>query len=166
MLNTVIGKVAATENRPTTIDEFFFWTRQDLILNPFDVIKVKHINDSITYGVIEEISHITDSPSYLTSYISNDFGDVNTLSNTERIGMNYIKVAVIGNSKNIYIPVQNGQDVCFANSEEIRKALGLINKNPIVCGYIKMYENAYEKSKFHYQFLLIQIFLLGQRVLI
>jgi hypothetical protein len=147
MLNTIIGKVAATENRPTTIDEFFFWTRQDLILNPFDVIRVKHINDSITYGVIEEISHITDSPSYLTSYISNDFGDVDAFSNTERIGMNYIKATVIGNSKNIYIPVQNGQEVCFANREEVKKALGLINKNPIVCGYIKMYENADEKIK-------------------
>jgi hypothetical protein len=147
MLNTIIGKVAATENRPTTIDEFFFWTSQNLILNPFDVIKVNHINDSITYGVIEEISHITDSPSYLTSYISNDFGDVNAVSNTERIGMNYIKAAVIGNSKNIYIPVQNGQDVCFADSEEVKKSLGLANENPIVCGYIKMYENADERIK-------------------
>jgi hypothetical protein len=147
MANGVIGKIAATENRPTTIDEFFFWTSQNLILNPFDVIKVKHINDSITYGIIEEISHITDSPSYLTSYISNDFGDVNAPSNTERIGMNYIKAAVIGNTKNIYIPVQNGQEVCFADSEEVKNALGLINRNPIVCGYIKMYENADERIK-------------------
>jgi DNA helicase HerA-like ATPase len=147
MVNTVIGKIAATENRPTTIDEFSFWTSQNLVLNPFDVIKVKHINDSITYGIIEEISHITDSPSYLTSYISNDFGDVNASSNTERIGMNYIKAAVIGNTKNIYIPVQNGQEVCFADSEEVKNALGLINKNPIICGYIKMYENADEKIK-------------------
>jgi hypothetical protein len=97
--------------------------------------------------VIEEISHITDSPSYLTSYISNDFGDVNAFSNTERIGMNYIKAAVIGNSKNIYIPVQNGQEVCFADKEEVKKALGLTNKNPIVCGYIKMYENADENIR-------------------
>ncbi|MDR1301420.1 MAG: ATP-binding protein [Treponema sp.] len=147
MSNTVIGKVAATENRPTTIDDFFFWTSQNLILNPFDVIKVKHINDSITYGVIEEISHITDSPSYLTSYISNDFGDVNASSNTERIGMNYIKAAVIGNTKNIYIPVQNGQEVCFADQEEVKDALGLTNKNPVVCGYIKMYENADERNR-------------------
>jgi hypothetical protein len=46
MSNTVIGKVAATEKRPTTIDEFFFWTSQNLILNPFDVIKVRHIKGS------------------------------------------------------------------------------------------------------------------------
>jgi len=59
----VIGKVAATEKKPTTIDEFFFWTKTHRILNPFDVIKVEHIEGSITFGIVEEISHITDSAS-------------------------------------------------------------------------------------------------------
>ena len=51
-MEKVIGKVAATEKAPTTIDEFFFWTDKERILHPFDVIKAKHINDSYTYGVI------------------------------------------------------------------------------------------------------------------
>jgi hypothetical protein len=148
MKNAIIGKVAATEKIPTTVDEFYFWTSQNEILNPFDVIKVTHINDSTTYGVIEEISHITDSPSYLTSYISNDFGDVETVANTERIGMNYIKAKVIGNTKNIYIPVTNGSLVSLANRAEIENALGLNDvKNPVVCGYVQMYDNTEENSR-------------------
>ena len=36
----IIGRIAATEKIPTTIDEFYFWTKQDRILNPFDIVKV------------------------------------------------------------------------------------------------------------------------------
>ncbi len=145
---SVIGKVTATEKKPTTIDEFYFWTRSDRILSPFDVIKVNHIESSITFGVIEEISHITDTPSYLTSYISNDFGDENYTSNTHRIGMNYVKAKVVGNSKNLYIPVRDGSLVSFADENEIEQALGLKNiKNPLVCGYLEMYEYDKENKK-------------------
>lgn len=162
MQSKIIGKIAATENRPTTIDEFYFWTSKNLILNPFDVIKVNHINDSTTYGVVEEISHITDTPSYLTSYISNDFGDVEAISNTERIGMNYIKAKVVGNSKNIYIPVTNGSQVSMADRYEVEKALGLDNvKNPLVCGYIQMYESADNQNRVTLPISLNSDFLIG-----
>jgi uncharacterized protein len=144
----IIGKIVATEKNPTTVDDFFFWTSQNEILNPFDVIKVEHINNSITYGVVEEICHITDAPSYLTNFISNDFGDVQAPSNTERIGMNYIKAKVISNTKNIYIPVINEAKVSLANRSEVENALGLDDvKNPIVCGYIQMYDNASDDKK-------------------
>ena len=58
-MGKTIGKVLATEKNPSTMEEFYFWTSPKLVLNPFDVVKVDHINDSVTYGVVEEISHIT-----------------------------------------------------------------------------------------------------------
>lgn len=67
---SLIGRVIATEKVPTTIDTFCFWTDTDLILNPFDVVKVEHIKGSRTFAVIEEISHITDSASFLSNFIS------------------------------------------------------------------------------------------------
>lgn len=144
-MKNVIGKIAATEKSPTTIDDFYFWTSKDMILSPFDVIKVNHINNSITFGVIEEISHITDTASYLTSYISNDFGDVSIQPNTQRIGMNYVRAKVVGNTANIYIPVRDGEPVSLADAQEIKQALGLDKiKNPLVCGYLEMYESAGE----------------------
>lgn len=144
-----IGRIAATEKCPTTIDEFFFWTSQTLILNPFDVVKVEHVKGSATFGVVEEISHITDSSGYLANYISNDFGDVNAPSNTNRIGMNYVKAKVIGNTANIYIPVQNGSGVFLATADEIAWALGLSPddiRNPVICGYLEMYEGIEDKD--------------------
>lgn len=142
-MSKIIGKVLATEKNPSTMEEFYFWTKPDLILNPFDVVKVEHINDSITYGVIEEISHITDTANFLSDFISNDFGELNTSFFTNRVSMNYVKAKIIGNSQNIYIPVLNSKEVCIANKEEVLFALGLNTiKNPIPCGYIEMYQGA------------------------
>lgn len=136
-----IGKIIATEKAPTTVDEFYFWTDKKLILKPFEVVKVNHVNESITFGVIEEISHLTDNSSFLSGYISSDFGDVNYEQYTQRLGMNYVKAKVIGNTKDIYIPVIDGSIVCLAEKNEIEEALGLKNiDNPLPCGYIEMYE--------------------------
>ena len=140
-MGKVIGKILATEKAPSTMEEFYFWTKSDLILNPFDIVKVKNVNDSITYGVVEEISHITDSTSFLSEFISNDFGETDLEYLTDRIGMNYVKAKIIGNSKNIFIPVVNASKVFTADKEEIEKALGLDSiKNPIPCGFIEMYQ--------------------------
>ena len=148
MTNNLIGRVLATEKNPTTIDEFTFWTNQDLIINPFDVVKVEHVNNSYSYGVIEDISHITDASSFLTNFISNDFGNVNAEENTLRVGMNYIKAKVICNTSNIYIPLQNNSKVMLATAEEINYALGLNDiRNPLVCGYIEMYEGTKNDEK-------------------
>jgi hypothetical protein len=121
----VIGKVAALEKCPTTIDNFCFWTDKDTLLNPFDIVVVEHVQGSKTYGVVEEISHITDSDSFLANFISNDFGELDAPMNTERIGMNYVSARVVGNTKNFYIPVQNGAKVALGTKEDIQTALGL-----------------------------------------
>jgi len=140
-MTKIIGKVAATEKAPTTIDEFYFWTDKIRILHPFDVVKANHIHNSITFGIIEEISHITDAVSYLTSYISSDFGDVSLDANTDRIGMNFVKAKVLGNTENIYNPVLDGSRVSLVNANEVQEALGLDNiKNPLPSGYLEMYE--------------------------
>ncbi|OIQ49059.1 AAA-like domain protein [Pseudodesulfovibrio hydrargyri] len=144
----LIGRVIATEKNPTTIDTFYFWTKRDFILNPFDVVKVEHVDGSETFAVIEEISHITDAASFLTSYISSDFGDVNVTERTHRVGMNYVKANVVGNTKDIFIPAQNNAKVYLASKDEISYALGLdkIN-NPLICGYLEMYGGVKDHEK-------------------
>ena len=143
-MEKVIGKVSATEKYPSTIDEFYFWTDKKRILSPFDIIKVEHEGDSITYGVIEEIYHITDSPSHFTSYISSDFGDTaDCIGNMNRLGMNYVKVRVSCNTKNIYTPVLDSRPVALCDEEDVKRALGLSDddvQNPLVCGYLQMYK--------------------------
>ena len=145
-MGRIIGKVIATEKNPSTIYEFYFWTNQDLILNPFDVVKVSHLQRTISYGVIEEISHITDTANFLADFVSNDFGNVDAEENTHRIGMNYVKAKVIGNTGNIYIPLINNSKVELANEDEVSEALGLKNvRNPVTCGYLEMYNGDEDK---------------------
>lgn len=141
MTNNIIGRVLATEKCPTTIDNFTFWTSQDLILNPFDIVKVQHVDNSYSYGVIEDIAHITDATSFLTNFISSDFGNVDAEENTLRVGMNYVTAKVVCNTHNIYIPLQSNAKVMLATADEINYALGLNDiRNPLVCGYLEMYD--------------------------
>ena len=141
MTNTIIGRVVATEKHPTTIDDFTFWTDPELILNPFDIVKVQHVNNSFSYGGIEDIAHITGAASFRTNFTSSDFGDVTAEENTLRVGMNYVTAKVVCNTENIYIPLQSNAKVMLATAEEINYALGLNDiRNPVVCGYLEMYE--------------------------
>jgi len=145
MGNKLIGKVLATEKAPTTMDSFCFWTQSKIKLNAFDVVKAAHLDGSSTYGVVEQISHITDSSSFLNNFISNDFGEPTTDAPTLRLGMNYVKVAVTFNDKGIYNPVLNDSKVFLATADEITFALGLKeDAESIVCGQIKMYEGSAE----------------------
>lgn len=142
MAEEIIGKVSATEKNPSTINEFYFWTKAGYKLSPFDVIKVEHIENSITYGIIEEICHVTDSSSHFASYISSDFGDVSPQSegNTDRLAFNYVKAKVVGNTENIYTTVLHVRHVHLCSVNDIKCALGLKNvKNPLTCGYLEMY---------------------------
>jgi uncharacterized protein len=140
-MNKLIGRVLATEKSPTTMDEFNFWTNSDMKLHGFDLVKVEHLDGSYTFGVIENISHITDAQSFLTNFISSDFGDVDIDEPTLRVGMNYAKAKVSFNSGNLYTPVHNNAKVFLATAEEITMALGLDKiQNPLVCGSLKMYE--------------------------
>ena len=148
MANNIIGRVLATEKNPTTIDDFTFWTDPELILNPFDIVKVQHVNNSFSYGVIEDIAHITDAASFLTNFISSDFGDVDAEENTLRVGMNYVSAKVICNTANIYIPLQSNAKVMLATADEINYALGLKDiRNPLICGYLEMYEGTKDCEK-------------------
>ena len=137
----IIGRVIATEKKPTTIDEFTFWTDITSKLSAFDIVKVQHIDESYSYGVIKSISHITDASSFLTGFISSDFGDTEINAPTIRVGMHYVEVAVSYNDKNIYTPVHDGAPVYLATIDEITAALGLDRiKNKLVCGSLNMYE--------------------------
>lgn len=140
-----IGRIIATEKNPTTMDSFSFWTDASLKLHAFDIVKVKHVEGSFSYGVIENISHLTDAQSFLTSFISNDFGNAEIDAPTIRVGMNRVEAKITFNDHNIYTPVHNNMPVYLASEEEITAALGL-NKiqNPLVCGSLVMYADTKE----------------------
>ncbi|MBC2579165.1 ATP-binding protein [Clostridium sp. DJ247] len=140
-MKSKIGKVSATEKNPTSNDEFIFWLDSNIEIKPFDIVKA--INKvgkkcSITYAIVKEIYHMTDSAGHLSNYISSDFGDIESVPMTKRIGVTYAIAQVINNNKDVYMPLTDNTIIEFADGNEIKEALGLDNiKNPIPAGFIE-----------------------------
>lgn len=141
----VIGLVSATANEPTTSDAFRFWLQPGQIVNPFDIVEAEQVapdeGQSRTFGIVTTLEHTTDSPTHLSNFIANDFGQVATEPNTVRQGTTVAKVAVLSNDRDIYMPVFCDRPVCFAEEEGIHVALG-VDKIPshfrVPAGLIRM----------------------------
>lgn len=154
----LIGRVSATEKHPTSCDEFQFWLSDDAILSPFDIVRVENkTDDSVTYGVVQDILHITDGTGHLSNYVSSDFGNVDTIPMTRRLSLSYAKVSVIHNTKENFMPVFEGSPVCTADNHDIEVALGLDNideKTAIPAGLMKASNGQYVPIKYNGDFLI------------
>ncbi|OOP73189.1 ATP-binding protein [Clostridium beijerinckii] len=140
MLNK-IGRVSATEKNPTSNDEFIFWLDDQAEIKPFDIIKSENTigkKKSISYAIVKDIYHQTDSAGHLSNYISSDFGDLECEPMTKRIGVTYATASVISNTKDVYMPLRDNTPIYFAEKDEVKEALGLSEiKNPIPAGFIE-----------------------------
>ncbi len=154
----LIGKVSATEKYPSSCDEFQFWLSDDTILSPFDIVLVENKTDnSITYGVVQDIFHITDGTGHISNYVSSDFGNVETIPMTRRLSLSYAKVSVLHNTKENFMPVFEGSAVYTANEEDIQIALGLDHideKTAIPAGLMKTGNNVSVPIKYNGDFLI------------
>jgi DNA helicase HerA-like ATPase len=140
---TCIGKVTATEDKPTTCTSVHFWLSRDVIIRPFDIVRIEHISAdpngrSQSYAIVKDLSYITDSAGHLANFVSSDFGDIAAAPMNERLGTTIAEADVLGNSQNIEMPIRDGARVEWAKPEEIRSALGVAKLHqPIPAGYIE-----------------------------
>jgi hypothetical protein len=138
-----IGKVTATESKPTTCTSVYFWLSPDVIIRPFDIVRIEHIpgnghEKSYSYAIVKELSYITDSAGHLANFVSSDFGDIEASPMNERLGTTIAEADVLGNNQNIEMPIRDGARVEWAGAEEIRSALGIKKlQKPIPGGYIQ-----------------------------
>lgn len=137
--DNIIGKVSATESKPTSCSTLRFWVDRDAVIRPFDIVRIPHLRGSYTYAIVTDLQYITDSPSHLTNYVSSDFGDLEAQPHNERLGATIAEAEVLYNSAEIEMPVREGAVVEWADAEGIRDALGLkaLNKR-IPAGYLCM----------------------------
>ncbi len=138
-----IGKVTATESKPTTCTAVHFWLHHDVIVRPFDIVRIEHISKrgdtpSHSFALVKELSYITDSAGHLANYVSSDFGDVDAQEMNKRLGTTVAEAEVLRNSENIEMPIRDGARVEWAGADEIREALGVDKlKKPIPAGYME-----------------------------
>ncbi len=129
-----IGKASATEREPNSSERFCLWLAPDEILNPFDIVAADQMVGTTTYGLVTNIRQITDAPSHLSNFISSDFGNTESESQTPRQGVNVADVSVLANhdpsvpkrfASGLYMPVQNESVVRYADEQGIHVALGI-----------------------------------------
>jgi hypothetical protein len=120
-----IGKISATQQCQSSSDEFTFWLGDDQVVSPFDLVAAENVKASTSVGVIQDIRHITESPSHIANYVASDFGRIELEPTTDRLGTVYVSAEVMNNDREIYMPLSNGTAVRFATEDEIRKALGI-----------------------------------------
>lgn len=154
----LIGRVSATEKYPSSCDTFQFWLSDDAVLSPFDIVRVENkIDNSVTYGVVQDILHITDGTGHLSNYVSSDFGNVETKPMTRRLALSYAKVLVIHNTKENFMPVFEGSPVYTADNHDIEIALGLDSideRTAIPAGLMKAGNNVAVPIKYNGDFLI------------
>ncbi len=154
-----IGKVTATEKKPTTCTSVNFWLSPGVIIRPFDIVRIEHIcgngsENSFSYAIVRELSYITDSAGHLANFVSSDFGDINARPINKRLGTTIAEADVLGNSQNIEMPIHDGARVEWAKPEEIRTALGVEKlKEPIPAGYIQTSNNEEIRIDFEARYL-------------
>ena len=148
-----LGRTSATEKETITSDKFAFWLSHEIIVNPFDIVAVKQVNqpgepESDTFGLVTNLEHRTDAPNHLANFISSNFGETDEEPNTNRQGTTVAFANVLSNSDDIYMPVPSEKIVHFAEPDDIQKALGtdqLIKerkKDAVPAGLIKMSNGA------------------------
>lgn len=120
-----IGRTLASEKFPNSMDGFWFSIRQDVVLNPFDFVTVKHIFDTKTIGIVKELRALDEA---------GVAAKVAVMANT---GIESKR----GDGKSIPIsmPVGANKPVRFATEKEVMFALGIPEmENPIPAGVIEM----------------------------
>ena len=140
-----IGKTSSTRIQPNTSDEFSFWIANGERVNPTDIVVTQNSDGSQTYGLVTRIENMSDSGSHLDNFVSHDFGNVGATPRTRRLSANVARCVVLKNTQNIYMPVEGGQDVEFADADGILTALGIgevrrtdPNFRPLPAGVIEL----------------------------
>ena len=139
-----IGRVVATEHRPTTTGQVRFWLKAGVQLKPFDFVRIsppettdKQIGDF--YAIIHEIEQVSDESSALSSFVSADFGQAEIAPRIGRVVATYADAAVLFNTEDIEMPIPHGARVHWPDEVGVRKALGILDyERATPAGYITM----------------------------
>ena len=138
-----IGRVVATEQRPTTTVGVRFWLEPDVQLKPLDLVRLAPTGQTGEigefYAIIHEIQQVSDVRSPLSSFISADFGDAAIAPRMARVTTTYADATVLFNTRDIEMPVPHEAEVHWPDEAGVRRALGIEGYNrKTPAGYITM----------------------------
>ena len=68
MQEPAIGKVTATERSPTSCSSVNFWVHKDVVIRPFDIVRIPHLQGSLSYAIVKDLTYITDSAGRICTF--------------------------------------------------------------------------------------------------
>src|ERR671932_1566473 len=149
-----IGKTIASDKFPNTMDSFWFFLNEYVLINPFDFVTVENFKSTKTIGIVKELQAIEDHDNYLfkhsiTNPLTAKVTNIKSQQRDKTEGLILAKVAVMANTGiksslrkgkiSMGMPVGIGKPVKFAAAKEVMFALGIPDmSNPIPAGIIDM----------------------------
>ncbi len=122
--NTPIGRAVSTERAPNTTSHFHFWSSSTERRLQLGNIVAAVGPDDISFGVIVEMSSVTDAQSFLADYFSHDFGRAEVEPPSEITEILIIKCAFLTNVSTDARPVGRAR-IYFPTIDGLRRALSL-----------------------------------------
>lgn len=133
----VIGKTASTRSEPNTTNIFHFWISGDgSSKGKIEIGNIvaahaeagAHTQEDITFGIVTEMRSYSDIDSFISDYLSHDFGKANILIPTDIPEVIVVTCAVMNNLSSKTKPVEKSK-VYYPSSLGIQFAYGIINKS-------------------------------------
>jgi uncharacterized protein len=120
-----VGKAASTKDLPNTAQYFHFWLSSGVdTLELGNIVGAATEDGHVTFGTIVELRSIMDIESFLSDYISHDFGDPRIQPPSDLAEITVAKVNVIRATHDRIRPIGRGI-VYFATPEGVGWSLGM-----------------------------------------
>lgn len=138
---TSIGRTTTTYQIASTVDEYFFWIKDDVEIQPYDFVTAVD-GDFYSIGTVTEISNYTDAMSHLSNRIVSEVPGAPVL---ERLSATIAKASVFysynfnnGTKVEKRYPVSSGADVFISDTSEVLDGLnaGMTTTNTYPAGVI------------------------------
>lgn len=120
-----VGKAASTKDLPNTAQYFHFWLSAGVdTLELGNIVGAVTDDGHITFGTVVELRSIMDIESFLSDYISHDFGDPRIQPPSDLAEITIAKVNVIRATHDRIRPIGRGM-VYYATPDGVGWALGM-----------------------------------------
>jgi hypothetical protein len=132
----VIGKTASTRSEPNTTNQFHFWIAGDGSskgkIEIGNIVAayaetVGHIEEDITFGIVTEMRSYSDIDSFISDYLSHDFGKAGINIPTDIPEVIVVACSVMNNLSGKTKPVEKSK-IYYPSDIGIRFAYGIVDK--------------------------------------
>jgi hypothetical protein len=129
----VIGKTASTRAEPNTTSSFHFWiSAEDSAKGKIEIGNIiaaySEGNDDVTFGIVTEMRSYSDIDSFISDFLSHDFGKATLTTPTDVAEVIVVSCSVMNNISGKTRPVEKSK-VYYPSPLGVQFAYGIVDKS-------------------------------------